>query len=89
VFSVTGDAPVKQHRFYRRQRLLGVLRSEGVRRASVFGACGSLLLQALILTIHVPLAYSNITNIHASASAVLCHVDAASADIERSFHFAT
>jgi hypothetical protein len=72
---------VKQRRFDRRQRLLGVLRSGGVLRASVFGACGSLLLQALILTIHVPQAYSSVNNIRAWASASICHVDVAPADI--------
>jgi Protein of unknown function (DUF2946) len=72
---------MKQRRFYRRQRLLGVLRSGGVLRASVFGACGSLLLQALILTIHVPLAYSSVNDIDAWPSSSICHVDAVAADI--------
>jgi hypothetical protein len=81
VFSLAGDEPVKQPRSYRRRRLLGVLRSGGALRASVFGACGSLLLQALILTLHVPQAYSSVNDIDTWPSASICHVDVVPADI--------
>jgi hypothetical protein len=64
---------VKQRRFYRRQTLLGVFRSGGVSRASVFGACGSLLLQAFILTLHVAQTYSSVNNIGTWASPPICH----------------